>query len=822
MSLRLLQNERLKKNTNHNHGSGATAFTAGYWVKPIGSTAFTGDDITNHNGLLRHRGNTGNVPQERIWTDPSGVLSLSSSVAFTNDAWNFVVVTSSQAGGQKVYLNGVEVASASVLEPMATIANTIDYLGDGAATGVWDTGDSAYFGGIFRIAGKALSEAEVQALYANRSGGGGTAKPQDHIATGVTVSCAAFDQTSGTVTNGDAGLADLGDVGNAWITNTGTPSWVNDDPGHTWSAEEPPAVEGEDVPSVVQAALSAAVAGGDLAWVAWGDSFNQILDARHGHSLHWASTVLPPVTGFAQGHSAGNAARQLRVLTAQEATGTNVKFEATGSTTYLVMNREVTPSRHGVPIETIGEWFCDNTLTLVSGTQFSRYDARSHRIGGWGERVMFQPGRKLKVRLRLLGAVSGKQLPDIKLVDPNGTLDQEFALTVDGCQSNGVTGTALEELLIGATYPDVTIDPTGTYPNIEYQVSVQKGTTDPVGSDKYLDLGGLVAYQVDETSGERIPGTHWINYAGNSWDLIHLVTDAQSTEETSKSFTDEQLLADVYATCIDPDQQVVIAINYAIEAATSGTIEDYAAKITAIVARLDSIYNQVYTNPPLYYFIVPMVHAIGATSYANLVTRFTNVTKALNAAATAADSRVSYVSIASRMGYRFATLTAGAVRDAYTAWALSQGWGNVTIIGLGTGNVTLQTDTDLLVENPGELHVDNPYAAAVLAQLALEPIAAAVAADEPPTYPGNGVHIASIDVGASWAALAESTAVMDLTIVAGANNTDPVAIRVNGGDAADMAPGDTIELRGADLSAIEVSGSDGDFVLVAGNTRGGL
>lgn len=84
---------------------------------------------------------------------------------------------------------------------------------------------------------------------------------------------------------------------------------------------------------------------------------------------------------------------------------------------------------------------------------------------------------------------------------------------------------------------------------------------------------------------------------------------------------------------------------------------------------------------------------------------------------------------------------------------------------------------------------------------------------------GNGLYVKSVDLGASWAALASASMVMNATLVAAAGNAENASVRVDGGTAAAWPPGGRVRLEGVDLSRIEVSGTSGDTFLVAGNTR---
>lgn len=84
---------------------------------------------------------------------------------------------------------------------------------------------------------------------------------------------------------------------------------------------------------------------------------------------------------------------------------------------------------------------------------------------------------------------------------------------------------------------------------------------------------------------------------------------------------------------------------------------------------------------------------------------------------------------------------------------------------------------------------------------------------------GKGVYIKSIDLSASWAALAPSKLVVNATLIAAAGNSADAQIRLDGGDAQTWPAGATARLDGADLSRLEVKGTDGDVFMVAGNTR---
>lgn len=84
---------------------------------------------------------------------------------------------------------------------------------------------------------------------------------------------------------------------------------------------------------------------------------------------------------------------------------------------------------------------------------------------------------------------------------------------------------------------------------------------------------------------------------------------------------------------------------------------------------------------------------------------------------------------------------------------------------------------------------------------------------------GKTPHTATIDLSATWTALAASSMVLDCTIMAPLANSASAQIRVDGGTAQAWPPGTRARLEGADLSRIEVKGTSGDTFMVAGNTR---
>lgn len=706
MAIRILVGERIKKNSNHTHGSGATLFSAGYWIKPISTTNLTGDDISNHNALHRHRGGTGNVPQERIWTNPSGVLNLTSSTAFTNDAWNFVVVTSDAAAGQKVYLNGTEVASGSVLEPMATIASTAEYLGDPVPN--WDVGDEAYFGGIFRIAGKALSLAEVQALYANRSGGGGSAKPQDHIATGVTVHCAAFDATTGSVTNGDAALADLGDVGNNWVLSTGTPAYVNDNPGHTWSTtwEYTPTVPAYKIPSVIANLLH----GGDCRVLSLGDSFNRWFLTGRLMPFGWImSDPKVNMTAICTGDPLTAANGILRAYNA--ATGTTFNIE---DSSYEVENGSGT--YFGLPVSEGRGYLCDSGLTLNGGTRFVQYRWRNAALATSGQRNFIGASDRAKARLLFLAAAAGAdQLPDIQLKDVNAATTVDCDFTVDGCRSDDTSAPAGEPVSdgeINACYPDIEL----TNSSSEFHLDILKGSTNPVGTDQFLQLTGAVLYKVN-ASGERIPGLYYSTLDGNSWSYSGFTANTGATSGAQKKFARTQIRPWLARTTLDPNQRLVIIQNIADEINTQA---NHKTKMEALITEGDAWASGITTEQPLYLFIIQFAHEMNGDPDDE---RQNQIDKAAAAHEIAlANPRVGYISLYQMMDGNYPTtdvasgLTGGLA--AYAAWATARGWDSFTNNGTFAG-VDL---TDGLLDP--DLHLGGTEEAIAVGSLLAEAITA--------------------------------------------------------------------------------------------------
>jgi len=675
MSLRILQTERVKKSSNHNHGSGALLFSAGYWIKPIGATTFAGDDLSNHNGLHRHRGNTGNVPQERIWTNPSGVLSMTSSTAFTNDAWNFVVVTSDSTTGQKVYLNGVEVATASVAEAMATIANTAEYLGDAVPN--WDAGESAYFGGIFRMAGKALSLAEVQALYANRSGGGGTTKPTDHAGSGITIHCAPFDQTSGSVTNGDTGLADLGDVANNWVLSTGTPAWVNDDPGHNWSSTAPaweytPTVPAYRIPSTIANLLH----GGDCRVLTLGDSFNRWFLPARLFPFGWLlADAAVNMTAFCCGDALAAANGLVRAYNA--ATGTT--FDVSDGS-YEIENGSGT--YFALPVSEIRGIYCDVGLTLNGGTRFVQYRWRNAALATSGRRNWISATDQVKARLLFLAAAAGaNQLPDIQLKDVNAATTVDCDFTVDGCRSDDTSapaGEAVSDGEINACYPDILL----TNSSSEFHLDILKGATDPVGTNQFLQIAGALVYKVDG-SGNRIPGLYYSTLDGNSWSYVGFTANT-AAGAGQKQFARTQIRPWLARTTLDPGQRLVIIQNIADEANSQA---NHKTKMEALITEGDAWASGITTQPPLYLFIIQFAHEISGVPEDEMQNQLDKAAAAYEIAQ--ANSRVGYISLYQMMEGNYATddvssgYTGGLA--AYAAWATARGWDSFTNEGTYAG-----------------------------------------------------------------------------------------------------------------------------------------
>lgn len=665
MSLRILQTERIKKNANHAHGSGASLFSAGYWIKPIGATALTGDDISNHNSLHRHRGATGNVPQERIWTNPSGVLNLTSSTAFTNDAWNFVCVVHDAATGQKVYLNGTEVASNTVTEVLATIASTAEYLGDPVPN--WEVGDEAYFGGIFRIVGKALSLAEVQALYANRSGGGGTTKPTDHAGSGITIHCAAFDQTSGSVTNGDAGLADLGDVANNWVLSTGTPAWVNDDPGHNWSATAPDFEYSAAAPAYkVPAVIANLLHGGDCRMLQLADSFGSWV--LTGRLLPYGWLLADPkvnLTAFCSGDPLAAANGLMRAFNA--CTGTTFDVQ---SSNYEIENGS--GNYFALPVHDIRGIYCDGSLTLNGGTRFVQYRWRNAGLATSGRRSWLSTTGNAKARVLFLAAAAGaNQLPDIQIKDVQGggTVDCDF--TVDGCRSDDTSAPAGEPVSdgeINATYPDILLTNTGA---AELHLDVLVGSTNPVGDNTFLQLAGALVYKVD-AAGNRVPGLYFQTLDGNSWSYAGFYGDTASTAN-AKTFSIAQARPWLARTTLDPGQRMVIVQNLADE---SNTQAKHKTKMEALITTWDAICDGITTLPPLYLFIVQFAHEITGDPDEERQNQLDKAAAAYEI--TQANPRVGYISLYQMMDGTYPTtdvasgLTGGLA--AFAAWATARGW----------------------------------------------------------------------------------------------------------------------------------------------------
>lgn len=714
------------------------------WEKIPAATNVGSNAAMCHTGPHQYRsrtaGTTGSATgRQSQFGLTTGASSVNFSLNFGTAYMVAMVFADDGAGTRSHTVYAIPDTADPETVPTATATGTPGFAmkASGGFLRVGDSGgvvnaEGAQFGGYVVIAGKALTAEEIRQIYA------GETNPQDYASGSVTVAVIPLHEPNeDPVASAHVGLVDLGNSSSSTTTIIGTPAW-NDWVPHAWAETEPTEPgpgDPTDAPYTIGAPLRTAIAGGTLSVVSNSDSIGQVLDARVIQAMFYATTAFPPVRGIAMGHNGGNAFRPLRALTAQEASGTNVKAEATGSTNYRVFNREGTPSHFGVPIETVAEWFCDSTLTLVSSTQICRYDIRNRRLGEFGTRKWLAPDAKLRGSLILLGAPAGKQLDDIKLVDPNGTLDAEYDLLVDGVKLGETEDTALAELRVAASWPEFTLEPAGTAPDdIQYNVSVQRGTTDPVSSNKYILTGGLKVYQIDATTSQRLPGTYWLVLAGNSWSFSGFIDDVASSASRPKVFADANLVDWLHATAIAPASPVVIVVHLALENNATNSVAAFEAIIDAFVARMDLLYAEVYTQDPLYLFVLPAVHKIGSNTADELATRFENATRACNSAA-GANERISYVSIARMMDYTFATLLEGeeAARTAYTAWALAKGWDAVVLEGLGTGDVSLdgETDTNVLLDS-SEIHPGNAYAAAAMARLVAE------ALDAPPVTGGSG------------------------------------------------------------------------------------
>lgn len=82
------------------------------------------------------------------------------------------------------------------------------------------------------------------------------------------------------------------------------------------------------------------------------------------------------------------------------------------------------------------------------------------------------------------------------------------------------------------------------------------------------------------------------------------------------------------------------------------------------------------------------------------------------------------------------------------------------------------------------------------------------------------VYLKSLTLdGESWYKLAATSTVLTATIVMSSKNASAVDMRVNGGVITEWFAGATVTLVGVDISQIEVRGTSGDYVAVAGYTR---
>lgn len=671
MAIRILDGERIKKTSSHTHGSGASLFSAGYWIKPVTGSTFTSDDFSNHSGLHRHRCGLTNYIAERLWFATAGLTNLLTSTTLTTDEWQFIVVTHDASGVQKVYRNGVDIYTGSVAENLATIGATAEFLGDPVPN--WEADDEAYFGGIFRIAGKALSEAEVQALYANRTGGGGSAKPQDHIASGVTVHCAAFDESStDAVTDGDAALADLGDTANPWILSTGTPAYVADNPGHTWSVTTPPWTYTPNSPDyVVSSAVANLLHGGDCRVITEGDSFNRwFLPARLMPFGWLTSDPKVNLTAFCSGDPLAAANGLMRAYNA--ATGTTFEVE---NGNYEVENGS--GQFFALPVSEIRGFLCDVGLTLNGGTRFVQYRWRNGTLATAGQRNWLSSTDRAKVRPLFLAAVAGAdQLPDITIKDVNAATNAVCDFTTDGCRKRYADaddprtdgGGAVLDAHINACYPDIELANTST----EFHLDILAGSTNPVSTDQFLQTAGAVLYKVDG-SGNRIPGLYYTTLDGNSWSYNGFNADDPSGALDDKTFSDAQFRAWLDVTTLDPGQRVVIIQNIADEDIDQAT---HKTKLEAFITRHDARCLGITTQPPLYLFIVQFAHEMTGDPD---VERQNQIYKcdALYEIAQA-NSRVNYISLYQIMDGTYATtdvasgVTGGLAE--YAAWATARGW----------------------------------------------------------------------------------------------------------------------------------------------------
>lgn len=670
MSLRLLQTEYVKTAANNNFGSGAAALTAGWWVKT--SSTFTGDDLSNHNEGRRLRGATGNVPQMRWWAETSGVQNQNSDTAWTG-GWDLVVWTheyddtdpENPTGVQKLYHNGVLKSTLTIAEPLLSFSSVTERLGDAIPN--WDSGDQALFGGDFIIAGQALTEAEVAELYANRTGGDGTLQPQSFVAEGVVVRCHPLNQTSGTVTNGDAGLADLGDNGNALVLGSGTPSWVDDDPGHNWSEEiseweYTPIAPAYRIPALIAKLLH----GGDCRVLQLADSFGGWV--LTGRLLPYGWLLADPsvnLTAFCSGDPLTAANGIMRAFNA--CTGTTFDVQ---SSDYEIENGS--GNYFALPVHDIRGIYCDSGLTLNGGTRFVQYRWRNAELATSGRRSWLATTGNAKARLLFLAAAAGAdQLPDIQLKDVQGggTVDCDF--TDGGCRSDDTsdpTGEAVSDGEINATYPDILLTNTGS---AELHLDVLKGATNPVGDDTFLQLAGALLYKVDG-DGNRIPGLYFQTLDGNSWSYAGFYNDTASTAN-AKSFSIAQARPWLARTTLDPGQRMVIVQNLADE---KNTQAQHKTKMEALITTWDAICDGITTLPPLYLFIVQFAHEITGDPDEERQNQLDKAAAAYQVAQT--NSRVGYISLYQMMDGVYATTDAasgitGGLAE-FAAWATARGW----------------------------------------------------------------------------------------------------------------------------------------------------
>lgn len=207
-----------------------------YMTYPTGTTKVNNALLFNHDHVQLRTSTTGGDGFQVRFIGDVGNASMNTGT-ITRATPAFIAATHAP-GDQKLYVNPTG-ATPTVIAS-ATVANTalVDHsgimqLGDVAGTTIGGTPAHLLWHGVCIIKGKALTGAQLSAIYA------GTAKPEDHAGEGVDIwflplggnanSIADGNATDGwtnhAASNGDYGLNNAGSGVGPDLTISGTPEW---------------------------------------------------------------------------------------------------------------------------------------------------------------------------------------------------------------------------------------------------------------------------------------------------------------------------------------------------------------------------------------------------------------------------------------------------------------------------------------------------------------------------------------------------------------------------------------------------------------------